>query len=52
MFEVSDEKYAVKNANEAVINAADKVIDSNNNNGVSRYLSKLYSNSKMNANFR
>ncbi|WP_274520451.1 HAD family hydrolase [Paenibacillus beijingensis] len=41
MFEVADEKYAVKNAHEIVLNIADKIIECNNNNGVARYLKSV-----------
>ncbi|NGM84799.1 HAD family hydrolase [Paenibacillus sp. 7124] len=42
MFEVADEKYAVKNAHEIILNTADKIIESNNNNGVARYLKTVF----------
>ncbi|MBP1994444.1 HAD-IIB family hydrolase [Paenibacillus eucommiae] len=42
MFEAADEKYAVSNAHEMIRNVADKVIDSNLNNGVPKYLSSVF----------
>jgi 5-amino-6-(5-phospho-D-ribitylamino)uracil phosphatase len=38
MFEAADEKYAVSNAHEIVLNTADKIIESNNDNRVAKYL--------------
>lgn len=38
MFEASDEKYAVKNANEKLKELADKIIMSNDENGVAEFL--------------
>jgi Cof subfamily protein (haloacid dehalogenase superfamily) len=38
MFEAADEKYAVSNAHEIVLNTVDKIIESNNDNGVAKYL--------------
>lgn len=38
MFEAADEKYAVSNAHETILNTADKIIESNNHNGVARFL--------------
>ena len=44
MFEVSDRKYAVANANKAVLEHCDKIIDSNENDGVAKFLLKLKGN--------
>lgn len=49
MFEIADECYAVNNAHELVLNAADKIIESNNNNGVVRFIKEHFlSNSTLN----
>ncbi|MCU6713260.1 HAD family hydrolase, partial [Paenibacillus sp. J5C_2022] len=42
MFEVADEKYAVENAHEILLNRADKIIESNNCNGVARFLRSIF----------
>lgn len=43
MFEISDECYAVNNANNQLKSIATNVIDTNNNDGVVKYLEKLKS---------
>ncbi|MBP1155098.1 MULTISPECIES: HAD family hydrolase [unclassified Paenibacillus] len=50
MFEAADEKYAVSNAHEILRNKADKIIDSNNSNGVSTFLSSIYDRSSIGPN--
>ncbi|WP_219836772.1 HAD family hydrolase [Paenibacillus sp. R14(2021)] len=45
MFEAADEKYAVRNAHELVKLAADRLIGSNNENGVPRFLQSAFSQS-------
>lgn len=42
MFSVCEHKYAVKNANAEVINKCDAVIDSNENDGVAKFLEQIY----------
>ncbi len=42
MFEAADEKYAVSNAHETILNSADKIIESNNNNGVAKFLKSIF----------
>ncbi|MDF2565794.1 MAG: hypothetical protein K0Q53_2198 [Massilibacillus sp.] len=42
MFEVADEKYAVRNAHDLLKNIATCVIDSNNADGVAKYLKTVY----------
>lgn len=42
MFEISDRKFAVENADETVLNACDKVIESNDRDGVAKELIKLW----------
>ena len=42
MFEVADECYAVKNAHKSLIAMADGVIDSNNEDGVARFIQEKY----------
>ncbi len=42
MFEAADECYAVENAHKSLIAVADGVIDSNNEDGVARFIQKQY----------
>jgi hypothetical protein len=42
MFEVTDEKYAVDNANELLKNKATKVIGNNNEDGVALFLKDYF----------
>lgn len=42
MFEAADEKYAVSNAHATILNTADKIIESNNNNGVAKFLKAAF----------
>lgn len=44
MFKVSDECYAVLNAKDELKNIATDIIESNNENGVAKFLEKLYKN--------
>lgn len=44
MFEISDHKYAVQNANEIVKQKCDKIIDSNDNDGVAKLLITIEGN--------
>jgi Cof subfamily protein (haloacid dehalogenase superfamily) len=42
MFDAADERVAVSNAHELVLNRADKIIGSNNEQGVAKYLSTVF----------
>lgn len=42
MFEISDEAYAVENADEELKDIATKIIESNNNDGVAKWLRETY----------
>lgn len=46
MFEIADECYAVKNAVEELKEKATKIIVSNNNNGVAKWLEMIYNDKK------